>query len=70
MCAGSEESVHGVVAGDDETGEVGEKLPTKVEDDEEEVESSNADGCVSLGNASLLLKLVQGGVLGQLSRLL
>jgi hypothetical protein len=62
-----EESTKRVVAGDDETSKVGKKLAAEVEDDEEEVESSDTDDGVGLGNASLLLKVVEGGVLGELT---
>lgn len=64
--AGGEESSQRVVARDDETSKVGEQLATEVEDNEEEVESSDTNDGVGLGDAGLLLKVVQGGVLGEL----
>lgn len=63
-----EESVERVVARDDEAGNVGEELATNVEDDEEEVEGGKAKSSVGLGEASLLLKVVENGVLGKLWR--
>lgn len=67
LLVGSEESGQGVVAGNDETSKVGQKLAAQVEDDEEKVESANADGGVGLGDARRLLEVVKGGVLGELS---
>ena len=66
LARGGEQSVHGVVAWDDKAGHVGEKLATEVEDDEEEVESGEADEGVGLGDTALLLEVAQGGVLAQL----
>jgi hypothetical protein len=65
---GREEGLERVVPGDDEAGKVSEQLATEVEDDEEEVERRDADGSVGLGDASLLLDVVQGGVLGELGQ--
>jgi hypothetical protein len=62
-----EESAERVVAGNDEASKVGQKLATHVEDNEEEVEGSEANDTIGFGNASLLLEVVEGGVLGQLS---
>lgn len=62
-----EESSEGVVSGDDEASEVGEELATEVEDDEEEVKSTNTDDGIGLGNAGLSLQVVKRGILGQLS---
>lgn len=67
LLVGSEESGQGVVAGNDETSKVGQELAAQVEDDEEKVESANADGGVGLGDARRLLEVVKGGVLGELS---
>lgn len=61
-----EEGTKRVVAGDDETSQVGQKLASEVEDNEEEVESADTDGGIGLGNTSLLLEVVEGGVLGEL----
>lgn len=66
MCARGEQGVHGVVAGDDETSKVGEKLSTEIENDEEEVKSAEADEGIRLGHAGLALEVVKGGVLGEL----
>lgn len=62
----SEEGTKRVVARDDETSEVGQKLASEVEDNEEEVESADTDGGIGFGNTSLLLEVVEGGVLGEL----
>ena len=61
-----EESTKRVVARDDETSQVGQKLASEVENNEEEVESAETDGGIGLGNTSLLLEVVEGGVLGEL----
>jgi len=61
-----EEGGERVVAGNDKSSKVCEELATNVEDDEEEVESSNTDDGIGLGNANLLLEIVQGGVFGEL----
>ena len=63
-----EQGIERIVARDDEAGHVGQELAAEVEDDEEEVEGDEADNGVRLGNRRLLLKVVEGGVLGQLSR--
>lgn len=62
----AEKRTERVVAGNDEASKVGKKLAAKVEDDEEEVESSDTDDGVGLGNTSLLLKVIEGGILGKL----
>lgn len=64
---GSEESGHGVVAGDHEAGHVGQELAPEVEEDEEHVERDGADHGVSLGNAGGPLQIDDGRVLGKLS---
>jgi len=56
-----------VVTGNDESSQVCQKLASEVEDNEEEVESANADGSIGLGDTSLLLEVVKGGVLGKLT---
>lgn len=66
MASGSEKSVHGVVARDNEASKIGEKLAAEVEDDQEEVESTETDEGVSLRHAGLALEVVKGGVLGEL----
>lgn len=63
---GREKGPQGVVPRDDEASEVGEELTTEVEDDEEEIEGGEADDGVGLGNASRLLEVIEGGVLGEL----
>jgi hypothetical protein len=55
-----------VIARNDEARKVCEELATNVENDEEEVESGEADDGICLGDAQLLLEVVQGGVFGEL----
>jgi hypothetical protein len=62
-----EESAQRVVTRDDEASDVGQQLAAHVEDDEEEVEGGQANDSIGLGDTSLLLEVVEGGVLGQLS---
>jgi hypothetical protein len=64
--AGGEESLEGVVGGDDEAGGVDEELSSNVEEDQEEVQGTEAEDDVDLGHIGLLLKLLQLRVLGQL----
>lgn len=64
--ARGEEGLKRVVAGDDETGEVGEELSANVEEDGEEVESSYTEDEVDLGDRGRLLKLVEVAILGEL----
>jgi hypothetical protein len=61
-----EQSVQGVVAGDDESSNVNEELAGNVEEDEEEVEAGETEDSVGLGDRGLLLEVVEGGVLGKL----
>lgn len=65
--AAGEEGAKRVVTGYDKTSKVGEELTTDVEDHEEEIERRKADDAVGFGNAHLLLDIVKGGVLGELS---
>ncbi len=64
--AGGEEGFHGVVARDDEAGEVDEELASDVEEDEEEVETDKAEESVDLGDTGLPLKIVERRILGKL----
>lgn len=61
-----EEGVQRVVARDNESGNVDKELSSDVEEDEEEVEAGKTEDHVDLGNGGLLLKVVEGGVFGQL----
>lgn len=63
---GSKQGMQRVVARDNESGNVGQKLTTEVQDDEEEVERADADDGVCLGDTSLLFKPIQSWILGQL----
>jgi len=64
--ARGEQGLQRVVAGNDESGNVDKELSSNVEEDEEEVETGKAENHVDLGDGGLLLKVVEGGVLGQL----
>lgn len=64
--AGAEQGIERVVAGNDEAGNVDEELAGNVEEDEEEVEAGETEDGVDLGDRRLLLKVVEGGVFGQL----
>jgi hypothetical protein len=64
--AGAEQSLERVVARNDESGNVDEEFSSNVEENEEEVEASEAKDHVDLGDRRLLLKVVECGVLGQL----
>jgi len=55
-----------VVSGDDEAGDVGQELAAEIEQDKEEVERSEAEHGIGLGDRRLLLEVVQDGVLGEL----
>jgi hypothetical protein len=61
-----EEGGHGVVARDDESSDIGKKLATEVEDNEEEVQGTSANHGIGFGDTGLLLDIVDGRVLGQL----
>lgn len=65
---GREESLEGVVAGEEETGKVDEELASDVEEDKEEVDSDQAEDHVDLGDIGLTLKVVEDRVLGELSK--
>lgn len=64
--AGAEEGLERVVGRDDEAGGVDEELSSNVEEDQEEVQGTEAEDDVDLGHIGLLLKLLQLRVLGQL----
>lgn len=63
---GSEEGLERVVAGNDEAGKVDKELASDVEEDEEEIKGTEAENDVDLGDRALLLKVVEGRVLGEL----
>lgn len=65
LCRG-EQGLERVVAGNDKAGNVDEQLAGNVEEDEEEVEGTEAKDEVDLGDGGLLLKVGEDGVLGQL----
>lgn len=63
---GGEESVQRVVAGEREANNIDEELASDVEEDEEEVDGTDAEDGVDLGHIGLLLEVDEGRVLGQL----
>jgi hypothetical protein len=63
---GGEQSVERVEGRDDESSNVDEEFTSDVEEDEGEVEDSETEDDVDLGDAGLLLKLVELRVLGEL----
>lgn len=62
----AEESLERIVAGDGEAGDIDEELSGNVEKDKEEVESSDAEDGVDLGDVGLLLEVVEDRVSGEL----
>lgn len=64
--ARGEQSLERVVTGNEETSKVDKELASDVEEDEEEVEGTETEDDVDLGDGALLLKVVEGRVLGQL----
>lgn len=64
--AGTEKRLEGVVCRNHESSEVGQELPTDVEEDEEEVECDQAEEPVDLGESGLLLQVVQNFILREL----
>jgi hypothetical protein len=61
-----EQSLERVVAGNEEASKVDEELASNVEEDEEEVEGTETEDDVDLGDGALLLQVVEGRVFGQL----
>ncbi len=55
----AEQCLEGVVSGKDEAGKVDKELASDVEEDEEEVETDKAKEDVDLGDAGLLLEIVE-----------
>jgi len=64
--AGAEQGVQRVVARNNKSSDVDEKLAGNVEEDQEEVEASKTENGVDLGDGGLLLEVVEGGVLAKL----
>ena len=61
-----EQSLERVVTRDDEASKVDEELASNVEEDEKEVEGTETEDDVDLGDGALLLKVVESRVRGQL----
>ena len=62
----AEQSLQRVVSWEQESGDVGKKLTSDVEEDKEEIRCDKAKERVNLGNRSLLLQIVQSRILGEL----
>lgn len=60
--AAAEESFHGEVGWDRETGSVHEELACDIEEDQEEVQCAEAEDDIDLWDAGLLLEVVENGV--------
>ena len=60
--------MHRIVSGDRKAGQVGQELTAEVKEDQEQVERSQADGSVRLGDTGGPLQVGDGRVLGQLRR--
>jgi len=63
--AGAEQGFQRVVTRDDEPGKIYKKLAADVEEDQEEVQSHQAEEDINLGNIGLLLEVVERRVLGK-----
>jgi len=64
--ASTEKCIERVVAGDDEASNVDKELASDVKENEEEVEAGETEYSVDFGDGGRLLKVVEGGVFGQL----
>jgi len=64
--ARTEECLERVVARNDKAGSIDEELSSDVEEDEEEIDSDEAEEGIDLGHAGLLLEVVEQRILGQL----
>jgi hypothetical protein len=64
--AGTEQSFQRIVARKNEAGEVDQEGATQVEEDQEEVEASQAENHVDFGDAGLPLEIVEDLIFGQL----
>jgi len=62
----TEQGIQGIVGWEDEASSIDEELPSNVEEDQEEVEGAQAKDHVDLRDGSLLLKIVESRILGQL----
>lgn len=62
----AEQSIQRVIPRDDEACEVHKELSTDIEEDQEKVDSDEAEEGIDLGDAGLLLEIVEGRVFGKL----
>ena len=61
--ASGEESLHGIVARNEKSGEVDEELASDVEEDQEEIEAEQTEEHVDLGDGGLALEVIENRVL-------
>jgi hypothetical protein len=66
LSVGGEEGLERVVTREEETGEVDKELSSDVEEDQEEVDSDEAENDIDLGDIGLTLKVGEDRVLGEL----
>jgi hypothetical protein len=64
--AGDEERMEGVIAWDNEAGDVDEELAGDVEEDQEEIGADQPEKGVGFGDGGLSLQLIKDGVFGKL----
>ena len=64
--ARGEEGIHGIVSRDQKAGKVDKELARDVEEDQEEVNSSEAKEGIDFGHRCLLFKIVEHRILGEL----
>jgi len=64
--SGAEQCLDTIVSWNDETSRVDEEFSGNVEEDEEEVDSTETENDVDLGNRGLLFEVVESSILGQL----
>lgn len=64
--ARAEQRVQRVITWDQKSGEVDKEFASDVEEDEEEVETKQAEENIDLGNVGLFFKVVENGILGKL----
>jgi len=62
-----EKGLQRIVPRNDEASDIGEKLTSQVENDKEEVQRGKADNRIGFGNRSLLLKVIERRIFGELS---
>jgi hypothetical protein len=62
--ANAEESLKGVITRNDESGKIGKKLTSDVEEDKEEISGKQAKEGIYFRDRGLLLQVIQNRILG------